>query len=115
VEIKAVTRLGRFKDIAITLFRYGFDDVVERLDLPGKVLFEKIRKVDREMSTWERIRHMLVDLGPTYIKFGQIMSLRPDLSPTRRATTFQRPGATSWRRDSNPQDSSQEAHSIRTR
>jgi ubiquinone biosynthesis protein len=81
VEIKAVTRLGRFKDIAITLFRYGFDDVVERLDLPGKVLFEKIRKVDREMSTWERIHHMLVDLGPTYIKFGQIMSLRPDLIP----------------------------------
>jgi ubiquinone biosynthesis protein len=73
--------LGRFKDIVVTLFRYGFDDVVERLDLPGKVLFEKIRKVDREMDTWERIRHMLVDLGPTYIKFGQIMSLRPDLIP----------------------------------
>jgi ubiquinone biosynthesis protein len=81
VEIKAVIHLGRFKDIVVTLFRYGFDDVVERLDLPGKVIFEKIRKVDREMSTWERIRHMLVDLGPTYIKFGQIMSLRPDLIP----------------------------------
>ena len=81
MEIKTVTRLGRFKDIAITLFRYGFDDVVERLDLPGKFLLEKIRKVDREMSTWERIRHMLVDLGPTYIKFGQIMSIRPDLIP----------------------------------
>ena len=75
MEIKAVMHLGRFKDIVVTLFRYGFDDVVERLDLPGKVIFEKIRKVDREMSTWERIRHMLVDLGPTYIKFGQIMSL----------------------------------------
>ena len=81
MEIKAVMHLGRFKDIVVTLFRYGFDDVVERLDLPGKVLFEKIRKVDREMDTWERIRHMLVDLGPTYIKFGQIMSLRPDLIP----------------------------------
>jgi ubiquinone biosynthesis protein len=73
--------LGRFKDIVVTLFRYGFDDVLERLDLPGKVLFEKIRKVDREMTTWERIRRMLDDLGPTYIKFGQVMSLRPDLIP----------------------------------
>ena len=81
MDIKAVMHLGRFKDIIVTLFRYGFDDVVERLDLPGKVLLEKIRKVDRPMTTWERIRHTLVDLGPTYIKFGQIMSLRPDLIP----------------------------------
>ena len=81
MDIKAVIHLGRFKDIIMTLFRYGFDDVVERLNLPGKIVFEKIRKVDRQMSTWERVRYMLVDLGPTYIKFGQIMSLRPDLMP----------------------------------
>ena len=81
MDLRAVMHLRRFKDIVVTLFRYGFDDVVERLDLPGKVIFEKIRKVDREMTTWQRIRSMLDDLGPTYIKFGQIMSLRPDLIP----------------------------------
>jgi ubiquinone biosynthesis protein len=81
VDLKAVKHLGRFKDIVVTLFRYGFDDVVERLEFPGKVLLEKIHRVRPEMNTWERIRHILEDLGPTFIKFGQLMSLRPDLIP----------------------------------
>jgi len=81
VDIRAVRYVGRLKNIAVTLFRYGFDDVVERLDLPGKVFLEKIHRVDRDLSSWERIRLALEELGPTFIKIGQIMSLRPDLIP----------------------------------
>lgn len=81
MDIKTITHLVRFKDIIVALFKYGLDDVVERLDIPGKVLIERISRVDKKMSTWERIRHTLEDLGPTFIKFGQLMSLRPDLIP----------------------------------
>jgi len=81
VEIKAIAHVGRFKDIIVTLFRYGFDEVIERLNPPGKLLLEKITRVDSELSTWKRLRLMIEELGPTFIKIGQILSLRPDLIP----------------------------------
>ena len=33
------------------------------------------------MGTWERLRRTLEELGPTFVKFGQILSLRGDLLP----------------------------------
>jgi ubiquinone biosynthesis protein len=81
VDFRTIARLGRFKDIIFTLVRYGFDDLVQRLDLPGAGVIKRIEKADRELGTYERIRYALEELGPTFVKFGQIMSLRPDLLP----------------------------------
>jgi ubiquinone biosynthesis protein len=81
MDILALSRLARFRDIVGVLFKYGFDDVAERLQLPGMSLINKTRVVLPEMSTWERLRHAMEDLGPTFVKFGQILSLRGDLLP----------------------------------
>ncbi len=81
MDFKTLSSLGRFKEIILTLVRYGFSDLVQRLALPGTASVEKITHVESELSTYERIRKVLEDLGPTFIKFGQIMSLRPDLLP----------------------------------
>ena len=81
MDILALSKLGRFRDIVGVLIKYGFDDVAERLQLPGKIFIAKTRIAVPEMTTWERLRHGLEELGPTFVKFGQILSLRGDLLP----------------------------------
>ncbi len=79
MDINDLKKLNRFKDIATILVKYGFDDIVRRLEVPGSDLLRKIHPQNLELSTYERLRAAIEDLGPTFVKFGQIMSLRPDL------------------------------------
>lgn len=81
MHIKPVAHLGRFKDVLVTLFRYGFDEVIERLNPPGRGFLETVPRVGGELTTWVRLRLMIEELGPTFVKIGQVLSLRPDLIP----------------------------------
>jgi ubiquinone biosynthesis protein len=82
MDLSTLAKLSRFKDIVTTLLKYGLDEAVQRLNFPGAKLIKRVYTVDREMGIYERIRCVLEDLGPTFVKFGQIMSLRPDLLPS---------------------------------
>lgn len=81
MEIKSIRNLGRFRHIIWVLLKYGFDDVIHRLDLPGAFLWKKINRVKETLTVNERIRMVFQELGPTFIKFGQVLSMRPDLIP----------------------------------
>ncbi len=80
MDIKALSNLGRFKDIVFILMKYGFRDLVDRLELPGRNVTEP-RPVASGLNSYERLRMAFEELGPTFVKMGQIMSLRPDLLP----------------------------------
>jgi len=82
MQINDLRKLGRFKDVVSILAKYGFDDIVQHLDVPGSDLLRRIHPVEPDdSSSYERLRNAIEDMGPTYIKFGQLMSLRPDLLP----------------------------------
>jgi ubiquinone biosynthesis protein len=77
----------RLRQIAEVLLRNGLGFLVEQLDLTRFLPPWRQRKVTAEdrasrYSIPERVRHTLEELGPTFIKLGQILSTRPDLLPS---------------------------------
>lgn len=71
----------RAKEIFAVLARHGFSDFVEQLDLPAGIRDRIVPAPLPERNLWVRIRLVLEDLGPTFVKFGQLMSMRPDALP----------------------------------
>ena len=71
----------RAPEIIAILVRWGFEDLLLQLDTPQFLLKNLVRSKVAHLSTYERIRNALEELGPTFVKFGQIVGTRPDKLP----------------------------------
>ncbi|MEE4192603.1 MAG: 2-polyprenylphenol 6-hydroxylase [Halieaceae bacterium] len=92
----AARDLGRLHDIASILIRYGFGDMVRRLGMAGaleragKVLHWKQATELAQLEPPARVRRALEEMGPTFIKLGQILATRMDLFPPEWIAEFEK-------------------------
>ncbi len=78
----AVRQLGRLSEIAQVAAKHGFGYIFDarRFDgLPFRA--REIEVPDEGSNRGQRLRAMLDELGPTFVKFGQLLSTRPDVVP----------------------------------
>lgn len=84
--------LNRYQQILRIFFKYGFQEFIdtlrleEYLEIGLQLISRKIREKIERLSRAERFRLALEELGPTFIKLGQILSTRPDLIPPEYIT-----------------------------
>ncbi|MCA9551264.1 MAG: hypothetical protein KC933_14605 [Myxococcales bacterium] len=92
--VSTVRDIDRLRQILIVLGRHGFGEVVQRTgllrfirrpgethDLPDGLDEAETAPSVGHIGVGERVKLVLQDLGPSFVKLGQILSTRPDLIP----------------------------------
>src|SRR5437868_2814964 len=83
--IQAVRDLQRLREITGVVVRHGFGDLLDRAriwDVLGRRdEGERPSPAETRAQRARRFRETLAELGPTFIKLGQILSSRPDILP----------------------------------
>lgn len=92
-----IRSLKRYRQVLGVLIKYGFGQVIEQLNINyylelGKriVTLGTISQEIERLTPPERLRMAMEELGPSFVKLGQILSTRPDIVPKDYADEFRK-------------------------
>ena len=77
---RGLSNVGRMREISAAVSRYGFGELFNRLGITRSKQVLEDGQINI-LSAPERLRMLLENLGPTFIKIGQLAAGRPDLIP----------------------------------
>lgn len=92
--ISVMRDFGRMRDIARILIHYGWGDIVKRLGLgniaerAGTMLHRQQPEEIKHLDPAVRVRLAIEELGPTFVKLGQVLATRPDIFPPHWIAEF---------------------------
>jgi len=80
-SFKKLSQIKRTRQIMHVVAKYGLDYFVDQSKISFLLRIKKKPKDYQKLTVAERLRLALEELGPTFVKFGQILSTRPDFLP----------------------------------
>jgi ubiquinone biosynthesis protein len=96
VALSTMRDLPRLQEITTVLIRHGLGDVVRRigvstvLERAGQILQWGASAEAMELDPPVRVRQALQELGPTFVKLGQVLGTRVDLFPPEWVAEFEK-------------------------
>lgn len=81
---KRYKNIKRYREIWSVLSKYGFSILADKMKIEGSIkgfILKKSTKLSEKYTRAQRVRMAIEELGPTFIKLGQILSTRYDILP----------------------------------
>ncbi len=91
--LRHIRYFRRYRQIINVMMRYGFSEILDQLKLkrkPGWFRFQRQTHADHIANRPVRLRLAMEELGPTFVKIGQLLSTRVDLLPKEYVEEFSR-------------------------
>lgn len=88
--IHPIKNVARLKTILTVFAKNGFSHLLQKAGLGRYIITKLSSKAKQGLSTEEQLRMSFEELGPTFIKMGQVLATRPDLIPISFCNEFKK-------------------------